>query len=112
VEQQCQDKWEPLVCLEAKIVDSADHAETVSRTYPVSDRSIRVALLPEAGRMVPDMENRLFVAAQDPDGSPAACDVSLWLGKEAASLSMLRPFAIAGIDPEVGKAFFYPEPDG
>lgn len=43
---------------------------------------------------------------------PRIWDIHLWLGKEAASISMLSPFPIAGIDPEVGKAFFYPEPDG
>lgn len=42
---------------------------------------------------------------------PRIWDIHLWLGQLAASVSMLSPRAIAGIDPEKGKAFFYPEPE-
>src|SRR5262249_38952970 len=58
--------------------------ETLTKTYPVSDQPIRIALVPEGGRLVPNMENRVFVAATYPDGSPAAgCDVDIRLGKKA-----------------------------
>jgi uncharacterized repeat protein (TIGR01451 family) len=40
---------------------------------------------------------------------PRIWDIHLWPGNDAASVSMLSPSPIAGIDPEVGKAFFYPE---
>src|SRR5262249_10187043 len=40
---------------------------------------IRVSLIPEGGRVVPGLENRIFVAAIYPDGSPASCDVKLRL---------------------------------
>src|SRR5213079_3223302 len=59
------------------------HSEAVVKTSNVSDQPIRVSLIPEGGRLVPDMDNRVFAAAVYPDGSPAACDVQLWLGKEA-----------------------------
>ena len=73
-------KGDALVKLEVKITDTADHTETITRTYPVSDQPIRVSLLPEGGRIVPGLENRVFAAAVYPDGSPAQCDVKLWLG--------------------------------
>jgi hypothetical protein len=76
-------KGDALVKLEAKITDTADHTETIVRTYTVSDQPIRVSLIPESGRLVPGMENRIFVAAIYPDGSPAACNVKLWTGREA-----------------------------
>jgi hypothetical protein len=76
-------KGNALVKLEIKVTDTADHAETITRTYNVSDQPIRVSLIPEGGRLVPGMENRVFAAAIYPDGSPAACNVKLWLGKEA-----------------------------
>jgi hypothetical protein len=76
-------KGNALVKLEIKVTDTADHGETVTRTYNVSDQPIRVSLIPEGGRLVPGMENRVFAAAIYPDGSPAACAVKLWLGKEA-----------------------------
>jgi hypothetical protein len=76
-------KGNALVRLDVKVTDTADHAETITRTYTVSDQPIRVSLIPEGGKLVPGMENRVFAAAIYPDGSPAACDVNLWLGKES-----------------------------
>lgn len=82
-------KGDALVRLEAQVTDTADHAETVSRTFPVSDQPIRVSLIPEGGKLVPGLENRVFAAAIYPDGSPARCDINVWLGREAKD----RPFA-------------------
>ncbi len=75
-------KGDAIVRLEAKVTDTADHEETVSRTCPVSDQPIRVALLPEGGRIIPGLENRLFVAALYPDGSPAECSINVWKGRD------------------------------
>jgi 5-hydroxyisourate hydrolase-like protein (transthyretin family) len=83
------EKGNALVRLEVKVTDTADHTETINKTYPVSDQPIRVSLIPEGGRLVPDMENHIFAAAIYPDGSPAACDVNLWIGKQAKD----KPFA-------------------
>src|SRR5262249_1023357 len=44
-------KGDALVRLEVKLTDTADHNETVNKTYPVSNDPIRVSLLPEDGRM-------------------------------------------------------------
>jgi hypothetical protein len=74
------DKGNALVRLEIKVTDTADHTETISKTYPVSNQPIQLSLVPEGGRLVPDMENRVYAAAIYPDGSPAACDVNLWIG--------------------------------
>jgi hypothetical protein len=76
-------KGNAVVRLEAKVTDTAEHTESVSRMVPVSDRPIRVSLIPEAGRLVPGLENTLFVAALYPDGSPASCSVDVWLGQKA-----------------------------
>ncbi len=82
-------KGDALVKLEVKVTDTADHTETITKTYPVSDQPIRVTLLPEGGRITPGLENRVFAAAAYPDGSPAPCDVKLWIGKEDKD----KPFA-------------------
>jgi len=76
-------KGDALVKVEVKITDTADHTETVTRTYPVADQPIKVSLIPEGGRLMPGVENRIFAAAIYPDGSPVAgCDVKFWKGKE------------------------------
>jgi hypothetical protein len=76
-------KGNAMVKLDVKVTDTAEHAETITRTYTVSDQPIRVSLIPESGKLVPGLENRVFAAAIYPDGSPAACEVNLWLGREA-----------------------------
>jgi uncharacterized protein YfaS (alpha-2-macroglobulin family) len=77
-------KGDALVKLEVKITDTADHTETVTRTYPVAEQSIKVSLIPEGGRLMPGVENRVFAAAIYPDGSPAAgCEIKFWKGREA-----------------------------
>ena len=77
-------KGNALVKLEAKVTDTADHTETIVKTYPVSAQAIQVSLIAEGGRLIPDMENRLFAAAVYPDGSPAAkCAIKVWQGQAA-----------------------------
>ncbi len=77
-------KGNALVKLEAKVTDTADHSESITRTYPVSAHSIQVSLIAEGGRLIPDMENRVFVAVVYPDGSPASkCAVKVWQGQPA-----------------------------
>jgi hypothetical protein len=78
-----------MVKLEIKVTDTADHSETLNRMYPVSDQAVRVSLIPEGGRLVPGMENRIFAAAIYPDGSPAKCDINVWTGAEAKG----KPYA-------------------
>jgi 5-hydroxyisourate hydrolase-like protein (transthyretin family) len=77
-------KGNALVKLEAKVTDTADHSETITRTYPVSAQPIQVSLIAEGGRLIPDMENRIFAAVVYPDGSPASkCTVKVWQGQAA-----------------------------
>lgn len=77
-------KGDALLKLEVKLTDTADHGETVTKTYPVSDQAIQVSLMAEGGKLVPGRENRIFAAALYPDGSPAAgCEVRLWKGTKA-----------------------------
>jgi uncharacterized protein YfaS (alpha-2-macroglobulin family) len=76
-------KGNALVRLEATVTDTAEHTEKTSRTWTVSDQPIKVSLIPEAGRLMPGIENRVFAAAIYPDGSPARCNVKVWLGQSA-----------------------------
>ncbi len=77
-------KGDALVKVEIKITDTADHTETVTRTYPVADQPIKVSLIPEGGRLMPGVENRIFAAAIYPDGSPVSgCEVKFWKGTQA-----------------------------
>ena len=73
-----------IVKLDVKVHDNADHTEKVVKSYPVSDLPIRVNVIAEGGKLVPEMANRIFVAATYPDGSPAPnTEIQLWHSKQA-----------------------------
>jgi hypothetical protein len=77
------EKGNALVKLDVKVTDTADHSEALVKNYTVSAQPIQVNLIPEGGRLVPGLDNRVFAAAVYPDGSPAQAEVKLWIGKEA-----------------------------
>ena len=73
-----------IVKLDIKVLDNADHTEKVVKSYAVSDQAIRLSVISEGGKMVPGLENRVFLAAIYPDGSPAPnVEVKLWHKREA-----------------------------
>ena len=68
-----------IVKLDVKVHDNADHTEKVTKSYAVSDQPIRVNVISEGGKLVPEMANRIFVAATYPDGSPAPnTEIKVW----------------------------------
>jgi hypothetical protein len=72
-------KGDAMVKLDVKVLDSADHSEALVKSYPVSDQPVRVSLIAEGGKIVPNMDNRIFAAASYPDGSPAVnCEIKLF----------------------------------
>jgi uncharacterized protein YfaS (alpha-2-macroglobulin family) len=83
-------KGNAIVKLEVKITDKADHTETITKTYPVSEQAVQISLIPEAGRLIPGLENRVFAAAIYPDGSPAECEINVWQGQKKPND---KPFA-------------------
>ncbi len=101
-------KGDALVKLEVKVTDTADHTETITRTYAVSDQAIRVSLIPEGGRLVAGMENRAFAAALYPDGSPAKCLVRLWSGREVKGEPLA---ALQTNDAGLAEFTFTPRPE-
>ncbi len=70
-------KGDALVKLEIKVVDTANHAQQAIRSLPVAAAPIRVAAVPEGGRIVAGVPNRVFVVATYPDGSPAKAAVTV-----------------------------------
>jgi len=59
------------VRLEAVVVDTADHREEKVIMKPVAAAPLMVYVVPESGKLVPNLENRLHVLVAYPDGSPA-----------------------------------------
>ncbi len=68
-----------IVKFDVTVLDNADHKETVTKSYAVSDQAIRVNVISEGGRLVPGMVNRVFLAAIYADGSPAPnTSIKVW----------------------------------
>ena len=74
------DQGNALVKLEIAVEDRAEHIEKVTKTWPVVARPLQVGIMPESGRLVPGVENRVFVVAGYPDGSPAEAEVIVRFG--------------------------------
>lgn len=61
--------------LEAEVRDTAQHAEKTTLSLSVARNELELTAIPEAGALVPGVENRLYIATAYPDGRPAACKV-------------------------------------
>ncbi|MGA7343007.1 MAG: MG2 domain-containing protein [Terracidiphilus sp.] len=59
------------VLIEATVKDASDHAETRGEPITVSQSAMLLTAVPEGGTLIPGLENRVFVLASYPDGSPA-----------------------------------------
>ena len=63
------------------VTDGAGHSESVSISAPVVETPLSAVLLPESGRLIPDVENEIYAVISYPDGSPAeGVKASLTLG--------------------------------
>ncbi len=68
-------KGDAVVKLEVKLTDTAKHVEKSTKTVPVAATPIRLDAVPEGGRLVAGVPNRIYVVATYPDGSPAKATI-------------------------------------
>jgi hypothetical protein len=65
--------------VEAKVTDSADHAETRGEPITISESAMLLTAVPEGGSLVPNIENQVYLLASYPDGTPAIASLSVRL---------------------------------
>ncbi|MBW1871808.1 MAG: hypothetical protein JRJ19_07075 [Deltaproteobacteria bacterium] len=70
-------KGDALVKLDIKVTDTAKHVEKSIKSVPVAATPIRLDAVPESGRLVTGVKNRVYVIATYPDGSPAKATVTM-----------------------------------
>src|ERR1700681_292590 len=63
------------VLIEATVKDSAGRSETRGQPITVSTSPLLIAGHPEGARLVPNLENEIFILTSYPDGTPAKADV-------------------------------------
>ncbi len=76
------EKGDAFVMIEAEVKDTADHEQTAVARRKVTSEDLLIDLVPEAGRIVPGLVNRLYVVAAAPDDSPVEADVRIEIGDE------------------------------
>jgi len=76
-----------LLMLQATVIDKADHREAGESTAIIAADPLIITFLPESGRLVSSVENRVYILTTFPDGSPAASDITVRTGNEIFRLS-------------------------
>ncbi len=95
------EKGNAYVQFEITVTDTADHSETVTKTFSVANSAITLGAIPESGKLIPGIENIVYVVAVSPDGSPIECDVTLKAGKtEVAGRTNESGFAAVKFVPQ------------
>jgi 5-hydroxyisourate hydrolase-like protein (transthyretin family) len=61
--------------LTADVSDTAQHNEERTLSLSVAQNELEITAIPEAGGLVPGVENILYVLTSYPDGRPAACRI-------------------------------------
>ncbi len=66
-----------LVRLDIEVIDKANHSEKISATKKVVQNLINIVIVPEGGLLKSNLENRIYVVANYPDGSPCLGQVEM-----------------------------------
>jgi hypothetical protein len=73
------------ITFETTVKDRAEHEQTDTSSVVVSRDPINLLVMPESGRLVPGVENLLWIAAARPDGTPVPGTVTLELADGTTS---------------------------
>ncbi|MGQ9817644.1 MAG: alpha-2-macroglobulin family protein [bacterium] len=71
------EKGDAFVRLDIEVIDQANHSEKISATKKITQNLINIAIVPEGGALKPNLENRIYVVANYPDGSPCLAQVEM-----------------------------------
>ena len=62
---------------EISVIDTADHKETITKNLTVTGSPIIVVAIPESGKLIPGLENKVYIVTTYADATPASCKV-IW----------------------------------
>ncbi|EEF57983.1 MG2 domain-containing protein [Pedosphaera parvula] len=72
-----QNNLQAFLDLNVEVTDTAGHQEQTASSLTVTQSELDLAVVPDGGRVVPGVENLLYVLTTYPDGQPAICKVFL-----------------------------------
>jgi uncharacterized protein YfaS (alpha-2-macroglobulin family) len=70
------------VRLDVEVIDPANHSEKISAKKKVVQDVISLSIVPEGGYLRPNIENRIYVLATHPDGTPCVAQVQIKAGDQ------------------------------
>jgi uncharacterized protein YfaS (alpha-2-macroglobulin family) len=94
---------------DVKVTSKAEHTEEATATSTVAQDPIRIEALPESGKIVPGVDNVIYVSTTYPDGSPAPCSVHLVGLEDGGKATRIR--AQAREADELGLTEFRVQPE-
>ncbi|HUV04257.1 MAG TPA: alpha-2-macroglobulin family protein [Armatimonadota bacterium] len=65
------------VKFEVAVKDGADHEEKITQTVPVAAQALKIIAVPDGGRIIPNVQNVIYVMTTYPDGSAASARVTV-----------------------------------
>ncbi len=71
---------------EVSVIDTADHKETITKNISVTANPILVTAIPEAGDLIPNLENKIYIVTTYADATPASCKVTIKTGDQNNTL--------------------------
>lgn len=71
------EQGDAFVKIDAEVTDNARHTETATTQRKVASADLRLELVPEAGRLIPGVENKIYAVVTTPDDQPVAATVKL-----------------------------------
>ncbi len=74
------EQGDAFVRLDVEVIDPANHSEKISAKKKIVDDVISLAVIPEGGFLRPNLENRVYVLATYPDGTPCFAKIQLLAG--------------------------------
>ncbi len=99
-------KGDAFVKLEAEVTDLARHKETATVQRKVAGADLRLELVPEAGRIIPGVENKIYAVVTAPDDQPVRAKV--WLSLSAEFQAGSRGFLSESDDTGIAEFSFIP----
>jgi uncharacterized protein YfaS (alpha-2-macroglobulin family) len=82
-------KGDAQVWLEATVTDDAGHTQSKTIGLTVTDKPIRIEVIPESGALVQGVENTVYIVTAYPDGRPAKTTLTIGRDSKAIETSEL-----------------------
>ena len=72
-----------LLILKLTVTDNAENSISIKHSVRISEKSLRITLYPEAGGVVPKIENKIYIRTFSDDGTPVTAMITAYENENA-----------------------------